>query len=76
MYRAYPDLVASAYWASASIFESMDRIPKAVKTIQEMLEHAQLSQFPGWEIANQKLPDLIPLLPVETIEPEEGSPHE
>lgn len=76
MYRAYPDLVASAYWASASIFESMDRIPEAVKTIQEMLEHAQLSQFPEWEIANQKLPDLIPLLPVETIEPEEGSPHE
>jgi tetratricopeptide (TPR) repeat protein len=76
MYRAYPDLVASAYWASARLFESMDRIPEAAKTLQEMLNHAQLSKFPEWEDAQQKLPELKPLLPVEVIVSEERSPNE
>jgi len=76
MYRAYPDLVASAYWASATLFESMDRIPEAVKTLQEMLNQDQLSPFPEWENAQQKLPELIPLLPVGVKASEEGSPNE
>jgi tetratricopeptide (TPR) repeat protein len=73
MYRAYPDLVSSAYWASALVFESMDHYPEAVKTLQEMLQQPQLADTPEWKQAEAKLPVLIPLLPEkpEVVNPEQ-----
>ncbi|MCZ6673873.1 MAG: tetratricopeptide repeat protein [Verrucomicrobia bacterium] len=71
MYRAYPDLVSSAYWASAGLFESMEKIPEAVNTLQEMLGQSQLAEFPEWVSAQEKLQILLLLVP-EEIEPLEA----
>ncbi len=56
MYRAYPDLVASAYWKSAQTFESMEKRVEAVRTLEEMLSQPELAHFPEWKLANQSLP--------------------
>lgn len=68
MYRAYPDLVSQAYLQSAQLFESMDRIPDAVNTLEEMLAQTKLEAFPEWEIAKQTLEQLLPLMPKEENE--------
>ncbi|MDG2169746.1 MAG: tetratricopeptide repeat protein [Opitutales bacterium] len=68
MYRAYPDLVSQAYLQSAQLFESMNRIPDAVNTLEEMLAETKLEAFPEWEFAKQKLEQLLPLMPKEENE--------
>jgi tetratricopeptide (TPR) repeat protein len=65
MYRAYPDLVASAYLASARLFESLDRLPEAVNTLREMLKQTNLADYPEWSEAEKKLPVWLPLIPEE-----------
>lgn len=65
MYRAYPDLVSHAYLESAELFESMNRIPEAVRTLQEMLEQSTLAGLPEWDPAQAKLKTLLPLMPEE-----------
>ena len=65
MYRAYPDLVSSAYMQSATLFESLDRISEAVRTLEEMLGHTKLAVYPEWEAAQRKLEFLLPLIPEE-----------
>jgi len=68
MYRAYPDLVAQAYWKSANLFESMDRIPDAVRTLQEMLGQTKLNTHPEWNLAEEKLEKLLQLIPAQEKE--------
>jgi tetratricopeptide (TPR) repeat protein len=65
MYRAYPDLVASAYLKSSTLFEFLDRIPEAVGTLEEMLNQARLSKYPEWEAAEIQLAALLPRMPEE-----------
>lgn len=65
MYRAYPDLVALAYWKSARLFEILDKIPEAVNTLQEMLKQGNLSKYPEWIEAKSRLPTLLSLMPNE-----------
>ena len=67
MYRAYPDLVSRAYWKSAQLFEILDKLPEAVKTLEEMLDLPHLSEFPEWPEANKRLPVLLPQLPAEPV---------
>ena len=69
MYRAYPDLVSYAYLESAELFESMDRIPDAVRTLEEMLGQSTLAHLPEWEPAQAKLKTLLPLMPEEEENP-------
>lgn len=76
MYRAYPDLVAAAYWESAKLFKGMDKTVEAVKTLQEMLSQNQLSQYPEWAKAQQSLPEWIALIPEDTIPESEEDPDE
>ncbi len=73
MYRAYPDLVSSAYWKSANLFEAADRLPEAVATLREMLSQPKLKGLPEWGLAEARLELLLPLLPEEpTISEGEG----
>lgn len=76
MYRAYPDLVASAYWESAQIFKGMAKTAEAVNTLQEMLSQNQLAQYPEWENAEQSLPEWTALIPESTILESEEEPNE
>lgn len=65
MYRAYADLVSNAYWKSALLFESMERIPDAVHTLEEMLNEETLATYGEWLLAEAKLEELLPLMPEE-----------
>ena len=46
MYRAYPDLVSSAYWKSAKLFEAVGRLPEAAATLRELLSQEKLKGLP------------------------------
>ncbi len=74
MYRAYSDLVSNAYWKSALLFESMERIPDAVHTLEEMVKQEKLSDFNERSLAKSKYEELLPLMPAETETQEEGIP--
>ena len=76
MYRAYPDLVATAYLASSELFESQHRIVEAVSTIQEMLKQEHLTNYPEWEAAKQKLVALLPHMPEQPETTETTKAHE
>lgn len=70
MYRAYPDLVSSAYWESAKLFEEAGRLPEAAATLREMLSQEELKVLPEWGLAETRLEHLSSLLPKES-----GAPH-
>lgn len=70
MYRAYPDLVSSAYWESAKLFEEAGRLPEAAATLREMLSQEELEVLPEWGLAETRLEHLSSLLPQES-----GAPH-
>ena len=78
LYRAYPDLVSSAYWKSANLFEAVGRLPEAAATLREMLSQEKLKGLPEWEWAETRLENLVSLLPKEpsATPEEEGGNHE
>ena len=65
MYRAYPDLVSSAYWKSAKLFEAVGRLPEAAATLRELLSQEKLKGLPEWGLAENRLEHLVSLLPKE-----------
>lgn len=58
LYRAYPDLLAEAYWESAQLFEQIDDPIAARNTVLEMLRDERLESFDQYHIAQAKLPSL------------------
>lgn len=55
LYRAYPDLVAEAYWESARLFEQIDDPIAAHNTVVEMLRDERLKKFSQFALAEAKL---------------------
>ncbi len=58
LYRAYPELVARAYWESALLFEEIGDAVAARNTLEEMLRDDRLRADPLYDQAKSKLPDL------------------
>ncbi|MFO8027077.1 MAG: tetratricopeptide repeat protein [Opitutales bacterium] len=58
LYRAYPDLLAEAYWESAQLFEQIDDPIAAHNTVVEMRRDERLRSFDAYESAEAKLPAL------------------
>ncbi len=58
LYRAYPELLAPAYWQSALLFEELGDAVAARNTLKEMLADPRLKQDPLFEKAAAKLPAL------------------
>lgn len=58
LYRAYPDLLAEAYWQSALLFAQIDDPIAAHNTVLEMLRDERLSDFEEYGLAEAKLPSL------------------
>lgn len=78
LYRAYPELLAEAYWKSALLFEAIDDPIAAHNTLREMLRDDRLSQFEEFKLAEAKLSALEAAaetrrrLEAQTMEQEEG----
>jgi tetratricopeptide (TPR) repeat protein len=58
LYRAHPDLIATAYWQSALLFESIGDPIAARNTIEEMLRDNRMQEFPTYAAAEAKLPQI------------------
>jgi len=58
LYRAYPDLLAEAYWESALLFEQIDDPIAAHNTVLEMLRDERLEDFEQYGRAETKRPAL------------------
>jgi len=58
LYRAYPELLAEAYWKSALLFKEIDDPIAAHNTLLEMLRDDRLSQFEEFKLAEAKIPTL------------------
>lgn len=58
LYRAYPELMAPAYWESALLFEELGDAIAARNTIEEMLRDARLKSNDLYAKAAAKLPEL------------------
>ncbi|MGJ8639277.1 MAG: tetratricopeptide repeat protein [Opitutaceae bacterium] len=58
LYRAYPELIATAYWESALLFEQIGDAIAARNTIEEMLKDERLKAFSSYQLAVEKLPSL------------------
>jgi len=58
LYRAYPELLAEAYWESAQLFEQIDDPIAAHNTVLEMLRDERLRGFEAYKEAEAKLPSL------------------
>jgi len=58
LYRAYPSLVAEAYWESALLFEQIGDPIAAYNTIVEMLQDPRMQSFDQYQYAREKLPKL------------------
>lgn len=58
LYRAYPEIVAEAYWESALLFEAIDDLPAARNTLAELLNDPRLAVFENHEPAREKLTEL------------------
>jgi len=58
LYRAYPELVAEAYWESAQLFEQIDDPIAARNTVAELLRDERLQSFPQYAQAEAELPRL------------------
>lgn len=58
LYRAYPDLLAEAYWQSALLFEQIDDSVAAYNTVVEMLRDERLKEFEQYALAEARLPAL------------------
>jgi len=57
LYRAYPDLIAEAYWESAQLFAQIDDPTAAYNTLKEFLKDERLQSFEAYTQASQALPD-------------------
>lgn len=58
LYRAEPDLIATAYWESALLFEEIEDPIAARNTVEEMLRDQRLQAFDAYARAEKKLPEL------------------
>ncbi|MGJ8654116.1 MAG: tetratricopeptide repeat protein [Opitutaceae bacterium] len=58
LYRAYPELIAKAYWESALLFEEIGDAIAARNTLEEMLRDERLKQNELYALAVEKLPTL------------------
>ena len=58
LYRAYPELIAQAYWESAQLFSAIEDHIAARNTIEEMLRDARLRPFPSYAAAQAALPQI------------------
>ena len=58
LYRAYPDLIANAYWESAQLFAQLDDPIAARNTLQEMLKDERLNEHSVYQLAVEQLPAL------------------
>lgn len=58
LYRAYPELIAKAYWESALLFEQLEDHIAARNTIEEMLRDERLHSNEFYPLAAAKLPAL------------------
>lgn len=57
LYRAYPDLIATAYWESAQLFAQIEDAIAARNTIEEMLRDERLRTNPLYQKAEAILPE-------------------
>ncbi|MEM8867684.1 MAG: tetratricopeptide repeat protein [Verrucomicrobiota bacterium] len=58
LYRAYPELLAPAYWESSLLFEALGDAIAAHNTVKEMLADSRLSESELYTLAEDKLPEL------------------
>ncbi|MEN8734258.1 MAG: tetratricopeptide repeat protein [Lentimonas sp.] len=58
LYRAYPEIIAKAYWESALLFEQIGDAVAARNTLEEMLRDERLRENPLYALATEKLPTL------------------
>ncbi len=58
LYRAYPEAVAAAYWASGRAFERLKDRAAAVRTYRELLEAENLAGLPEARKARERLAEL------------------
>lgn len=56
LYRAYPELIAEAYWQSAQLFLEIGDPVAARNTLTEMLEDSRLSHYDAYQAASDALP--------------------
>ena len=74
LYRAYPELVAEAYWESAQLFEVIDDPIAAHNTVVEMLKDERLRSLPQYARAEAALPRLEALARARsTVVEQEGA---
>nr|WP_281398249.1 tetratricopeptide repeat protein [Ruficoccus amylovorans] len=58
LYRAYPDLLARAYWQSALAFQAIGDNGAALRTLEEMTSDARLSEAPEYTQARELIEQL------------------
>jgi len=71
VYRAYPELLAPAYYDSAQLFEEIGKPGVAFRTYEEMLKDNRLKDFPLFEKAKEAFARLERELPPEVRHPPE-----
>lgn len=70
LYRAYRDVAAQAYVASAGLFEAIDDLPAALSSYEELLKEEMFAEFPEYAIAQKEAERLRPLVPEEPTQAE------
>jgi tetratricopeptide (TPR) repeat protein len=58
LYRAYPEIIITAYWESSKLFEQIGDSTAARNTLRELLKDKRLKTFDQFELAKEKLPEL------------------
>jgi tetratricopeptide (TPR) repeat protein len=76
LYRAYPELMAEAYWESAQLFEEIDDPIAARNTVAEMLRDERLKALPQYQSAEAALPRLEALAQARSAIAEQAAPKE
>lgn len=75
LYRAYPELVAEAYWESAQLFEVIDDPIAARNTVVEMLQDERLNNLPQYALGEAALPRLEALARARSAVVEQSTPE-
>lgn len=76
LYRAYPELIAEAYWESARLFEEIDDPIAARNTVAEMLRDERLKEQPQYQLAEAAFPRLKALAQERGAIAEQATPKE
>ncbi|PXA03298.1 hypothetical protein DDZ13_12805 [Coraliomargarita sinensis] len=75
LYRAYPELLAEAYWESALLFERIDDPIAAHNTVLEMLRDERLKDFEQYELAEARQPQWERKARERSALAEQNEPH-